>query len=347
MIQSRLTRNNLKEFGTFSYPVLGNDLSQMEAVKNADIIYIHWVMGGFFNLKSIDQLARLGKPIVFFMHDMWTFTGGCHYSFTCEKYTTGCINCQVIPGEKRWDLSAKEFEKKLKLFKKYDNLYFSAPSRWLYECAKKALLTINKPVFYIPNILDSTVYKPFDKKIAKQILNIDKDETVIAFGAVSVTSPYKGWSYLQKAIELLQDYMDIEKTTLLIFGKDGQEIANGIKFKTKFMGYLKDEYSTVLVYNAADVFIAPSLAETFGYTIYEALSCGTPVVGFDTGGIRDLIKHKVNGYVAKYRDANDIAEGIKFCLENNIIGHPPVDINTNSTINKHLELFNYVKPTIS
>ncbi len=86
------------------------------------------------------------------------------------------------------------------------------------------------------------------------------------------------------------------------------------------MGSLKDEYSTALVYNAADVFIAPSLADNLPYTIFEALSCGTPVVAFNTGGIPDMVQHKSNGYLARYKDAGDIVEGIKFVLSNNIKG---------------------------
>ena len=180
------------------------------------------------------------------------------------------------------------------------------------------MLTKNKPVYYIPNILDNTLFKPTDKNVAKQILNIDANETVIAFGAISVNSPYKGWAYLQKALELLKQEDTVKNISVLIFGSAyNKEIADAIPFKTRFMGYLLDEYSTALVYNAADVFIAPSLAEAFGYVVMEALSCGTPVVGFNVGGIPDMISHKENGYLAKYKDAADVSEGIKFCLQNN------------------------------
>lgn len=128
---------------------------------------------------------------------------------------------------------------------------------------------------YIPNILDSSLFKPTDKNVAKQMLNIDPDENVIAFGAISVNSPYKGWVYLQKAMGLLKQEDAIKNVSVLIFGSAyNKEIAEAIPFKTKFMGYLLDEYSTALVYNAADVFIAPSLAEAFGYVVMEALSCG-------------------------------------------------------------------------
>lgn len=344
-IQGYLTRKVNKQLGSFSYPVLGSDLSKLEEIRNSDIIYIHWALKGLLNFRSIRQLAELNKPVIIFLHDMWNITGGCHHSFSCEKYKTeGCNNCPMFPEENKNDMAAREFKKKLKLYSKYNNLFFVSPSRWLYDCAKGSLLTKNKPVFHIPNILDNTLFKPTDKKTAKQILNIDTDETIIAFGAITVGSPYKGWSYLQKALESLKQDGSLKNVSVLIFGSSyNKEIAEAIPFKVKFMGYLKDEYSTALVYNAADVFIAPSLAEAFGYVVMEALSCGTPVVGFNVGGIPDLISHKENGYLAKYKDAADISEGIKFCIQKNLKGYLLPGVDPASTIKKHAELFDHIK----
>lgn len=344
-IQGYLTRKVNKLLGSFSYPVLGNNIARLEEVKNADIIYVHWALKGLLNFRNIEQIARLNKPVVIFLHDMWNITGGCHHSFTCETYKTeGCNSCPMFPAVKKNDLSAREFRKKLKIYSKYNNLHFVSPSRWLYNCAKESLLTKNKPVHYIPNILDSSLFKPTDKNVAKKFLNIDGNETVIAFGAISVNSPYKGWKYLQKAMELLKQEDALKNVSVLIFGSAyNKEIADAIPYKTKFMGYLLDEYSTALVYNAADVFIAPSLAEAFGYVVMEALSCGTPVVGFDVGGIPDMISHKENGYLAKYKDAADVSEGIKFCLQNNIKGYLLPEIQPSETVKKHLELFEQIK----
>ena len=343
-IQAFLTRKIDKRLGSFSYPVLGNNLARLEEIKKADVIYIHWALKGLMNLRSMEQLAGLNKPVVIFLHDMWNITGGCHHSFSCEKYKTeGCNNCPVFPADKKNDLSAKEFRKKTRLYSKYNNLFFVSPSRWLYDCAKESLLTKNKPVFYIPNILDNTLFKPIDKSAARLILNVDAGETVIAFGAITVSSPYKGWTYLQKALELLKQDDTLKNISVLIFGSAyNKEIADAIPFKTRFMGYLLDEYSTSLVYNAADVFIAPSLAEAFGYVVMEALSCGTPVVGFNVGGIPDMIRHKENGYLAKYKDAEDVSEGIKFCLKNKIQGYLLPEIDPTLTVKRHVEMLDQI-----
>lgn len=343
-MESFLKRGMTNNYGIFSYPVLGSDISAIEEVQKADVIYLHWFLFGFLSFKNIEQLMNLNKPIVFFLHDMWIFTGGCHYSFDCDKFTNHCNNCQFFPKEKEKDLSYKEFEKKRKLFSKYDNLHYVSPSKWLYECTKKATLTKDKPLFHIPNVLDKNMFKPFDKKVAKEILNIDVQETVIAFGAISVDSPYKGWAYLQEALQLLSEddkYMNI---TVLIFGSGyNKEIAERIPFKIKFVGFLSSEYATNVMYNAADLFVAPSLADNLPYTIMESEYCGTPVVAFNTGGIPDLIKHKANGYLANYKDSQDLAEGIKYCIDNKLRGYALPAFNEESIMKKHLDLIDQIK----
>jgi glycosyltransferase involved in cell wall biosynthesis len=338
-IEEILTRNTKKEYGMFSYPIIGSNISEMDVVKEADVIYVHWVLNGFLSLKNLEQLIKLDKRIIFFMHDMWTITGGCHHSFGCDKYMKQCHNCKFFIGEKENDLSTSEFKRKKKLFSTYDNLYFIAPSKWLFDCAKQSALTKDKPVFYIPNYLDDKIFKPFEKNVAKNILNFDKDEVVIAFGANSIDSPYKGWEYLQKALELLYEDGNFKNVSILIFGSGyKKEVAEAIPFKTKFMGYLSNEYATNLMYNAADLFIAPSLAEVFGYVILESLRCGTPVVAFNTGGIPDLIAHKCNGYLANYKDSDDLAKGIKYCLERNVKGYALPQFDGDLIIGKHLRL---------
>lgn len=344
-IQSFLNRNNIKKFGLFSYPILGTNLSKMADVQNADFIYIHWTLGGFLNFRSFEQIAEIGKPVIFFMHDMWSITGGCHHSFTCEKYTSHCHNCQMFPYEKERDRSYKEFEKKIGLYTRFNNLSFVCPSKWLYDCAIKSRLTHDKPVYYIPNVIDQIFFKSFDKKTAKEILNIESSEKVIAFGAVSIDSPYKGWLYLKEALNLLQqDESFKDNVTVLIFGRGfNKSLADSIPFKIKFMGFLRDEYSIKLSYNAADVFVAPSLADNLPTTVLESLSCGTPVVGFNVGGIPDMIRNKENGYLAKYKDAYDLCTGIKFCLQNKLKGFTLPDFAEELILKKHMDLQNAIK----
>lgn len=343
-ILNYLTRKTIKKFGLFSFPVLGSNIANKNQIKNADIIYLHWINGGFLNLHSIKKIAKLNKPVVFFMHDMWTITGGCHHSFQCAKYKSQCNDCQVLSGHKKNDLSKIEFTRKAKLFSRFNNFYFIAPSKWLYNCAIQSKLTMGKPIYYIPNVVDNKLFKPFDKLIAKHILNIKTNSIVISFGAISINSPYKGWTFLRNALNILENKIGRERVLILIFGSaNNKELSDAIPFETRFLGKIRDDISTNLIYNAADVFIAPSLAETFGLVIAESLSCGTPVVGFDVGGIPDLIQHKKNGYLAKYEDAEDLAYGITYCLENNIQGSLLPVFEPTNVVRKHLNLFESMK----
>ncbi|RFZ94845.1 glycosyltransferase [Mucilaginibacter conchicola] len=344
-LQEYATRNFDKKMGLFTYPFIGSNVAKLQQLKDADVIYVHWVLHGFLSFNSIQQILELNKPVVFFLHDMWSITGGCHQAFTCEKYMSHCHNCPMFPGEKNHDLSWKGFEKKMKLYSAFQNIYFMSPSKWLLDCIKQSALTRNKPMYLVRNALDQTIFKPANKREAKAFLNIDPDETVISFGAVSVTDAYKGWAYLQKALEIIFADNSSRKITVVIFGSSHNEaLSKAIPFKTKFMGYLRDEYTTSLVYNASDVFVAPSLADNLPYTIFEALSCSTPVVAFDVGGIPDLVLHKQNGYLAKYRDADDLVAGIKYCLDNQIKGFTTPEYGTQAVVEKHIEFWRGLNP---
>ncbi len=343
-IESALLKNGNKDFGLFSIPVFGNDVSTLKEIRDADIIYIHWFQNGFLNLTNIRKLAKLNKPIIMVLHDMWAITGGCHYSFFCDHYKVGCNNCQALANNKKNGLAAAFFEKKHKLYSRFDNIFFISPSKWLYNCAKDSLKEMNNRVFYIPNYIDIALFKPIDKKTAKYILNIKEGTTVISFGAISIDDKRKGWSYLKKALEILKAGNDLDDVLILIFGSNyDANLEKTLPFKAKFMGYLSDEYSISVVYNASDVFIVPSLADNQPTTVQESLCCGTPVVGFDVGGVSDMIRHKENGYLARYKDAEDISEGIKYCINNKVKGEVLSSFYPEAIIKKHKDLFAQVR----
>jgi glycosyltransferase involved in cell wall biosynthesis len=342
-----ITKDRIKKYGLFSYPIFGTDISKRKQIQSADIIYLHWAIGGFLNLNNIENLAKSGKPLIIFMHDMWSITGGCHHSFGCEKFKLKCYQCHNFPPNRKIDLSTREFKKKLKLYSTYKNLYFVSPSKWLYQLAKQSFLTKEKPVFHIPNVVNTNIFKPINKMEAKKILGLAPNSITIVFGAVSVDNPYKGGHYFQKALNILAQKIKNGNIVILIFGSGfNREIANSIPFPTKFLGRLRDDYSISLIYNAANVFVAPSLADNLPTTVMESLACGTPVVGFDVGGIPEMILHKKNGYVAKYKNQEDLALGIIYCLDSNMPGYLPSDFDTHLIINKHLELFKCVSDNL-
>jgi len=310
-------KNMQKMKGLFSSFKYGVSISKNPEITEADIIYIHWI-NSFVNYKELKKILKTGKPVFWFMHDMFAITGGCHYSFECTNYQTQCCKCPYHGGGLLPDLSAWQFKKKKNIYKKFNNLMFVAPSRWLYDCAKKSSLTENKQIYHIPNLIDSNLFKSINKEAVRQLFSLDKGTRIIGFGAESVlTNPYKGWNYLKEALRILSEDKTLQeiKIEILIFGSSySKEITDSIPFPVHFLGHLHDEYSLVMAYNCMDVFVIPSMAENFPNTILESIASNVPVVGFNVGGIPDMVNEQT-GYLVKYKNSSDLANGISYLLK--------------------------------
>ncbi|TYB32239.1 MAG: glycosyltransferase [Candidatus Mcinerneyibacterium aminivorans] len=300
----------------FSTAKLGVDIFKHESLEKADIINLHWINGGFLSLNNIRKLQKLDKPIVWTLHDMWPFTGGCHYSNGCNKYEKRCGKCPLLNSNRNRDLTRKILKKKRKIYKELD-LTIITCSEWLGECAKNSYVFKDLRVKVIPNTLDTNVFKPIGKKIARNILNLPQDKKLVLFGAINATSnPRKGFNCLKKSLIKFSDNGSKlnKKIELLVFGASSSDDIEKLPFKTRFIGRLYDNYTLALCYSAADIFVGPSLEEAFGQTYSEAMSCGTPCIAFNHSGPKDIIDHKKNGYLANYKSADDLAKGIIWCL---------------------------------
>jgi len=303
----KLYKNKTSTLFSPAWFPMGGVVDAIEAI-DPDIVHLHWVCGGMI---SIEELGRIKKPIVWSLHDMWAFTGGCHYDEECGRYRTGCCSCPVLGSKKVKDLSQYIFARKQRSFAKLDNLTVVGLSRWLADCASQSVLFANKKVVNLPNPIDSTKFMPVDKVQARIALNLPSDKKLVLFGAMSATSdPRKGYMELVKALGKLPKNDNME---LLVFGSSGSDSGQDCGFATHFFGHI-DEESLHLLYCAADVMVVPSLQENLSNAIMESLACGTPVVGFDIGGNRDLIDHKRNGYLAEPFSPMDLAEGISWIL---------------------------------
>lgn len=301
----------------FRSACIGRNIIDHELVKKTDIVNLHWIAGGFLSIRGISRLVKLGKPIVWTLHDMWAFTGGCHYSGDCEKYIDSCGACPQLNSDKDNDITRKIWRRKKRAYKDLD-LTIVTPSRWLAECAKRSSLLSDLEVEVIPNGLNTNIFKPIEKLAAKTILNLPKNKKIILFGAISATAnKLKGFKYLKEAISKLEKMKTFDKGKLClgIFGASHSRDIEKISFQVKFLGRLHDDFSLALSCSAADVFIIPSLQDNLPNTVMEALSCGTPVVGFNIGGIPEMLEHQVNGYLSRYKDSQSLAEGIKWILE--------------------------------
>jgi glycosyltransferase involved in cell wall biosynthesis len=277
-----------------------------------DVINLHWIGAGYL---QIETLAKFKQPLVWTLHDMWAFTGGCYYSQDCPRYTESCGGCPLMQRGKSWDLSRWVWQRKVKAWKDI-NLTIVTPSSWLAKCASASSLFKDRPVEVIPNGLDSERYKPIERRLARSILTLPQDKQLILFGAMGATSDSrKGFHLLQLALQHLSQSLDRENIEVVVFGSSQPERAIDLGFKSHYLGYLQDEIALALVYSAADVMIVPSVQEAFGQTASEALACGTPVVCFDTTGLKDIVEHQENGYRAKGFSAEDLANGIAWVLQ--------------------------------
>lgn len=292
-----------------AYEGFGSDVLKHPLINKADIVVIHW-SNSFLSYKSINRLLNSGKQIVFFMHDTWLFTGGCHVNLECDKYKAGCGNCPYISGDREKDLSHRNFKLKEELLRPY-SVNIAGPSKWIVNCAFQSEITSDKEISYVSNCIDGDIFSPhkdIDKLKLKYGIPVDKK--IVLFGAAfnGTENKNKGFQYLLKALE----YLDEKEYFLLVFGNCREE---DIIWKQDFklLGYICSEQEMAVIYNIADVYVTPSLQESFGFTVCEAMSCGTPVVAFPVGGIKEQIIHKQNGYLAAYCDSRDIAKGIEFC----------------------------------
>ena len=297
----------------------GTDITRMEAFKQADVIHLHWVNQGFLSLGDMERIMASGKPVVMTMHDQWYFTGICHYSGDCDKYQTQCSHCPMLTGGGiGTDLARRVYDRKRTIYS-LKPMAFVGCSRWMADLARKSPLTQDHLVTNIPNAIDTDVFTPMDQAAAREHHALPADKRLLLFGAQRITDERKGFRYLKEACEhLVQNYPELARQMgVVVLGGDAETMKSALPLPVYTVGYLSNEAEIAQLYNAVDLFVTPSLQDNLPNTIVEAMSCGTPCVGFNVGGIPEMISHEQDGYVARYRDSQDFAHGIVWCLDDN------------------------------
>jgi len=275
-----------------------------------DVIHAHWIGDGFVPVRS---LAKLGKPIVWTMHDMWPFTGGCHYAWDCERYKQGCGSCPQL-GSRGRDLSSRSAARKARA---WNGLHATAvaPSIWLAETARRSTVLRNARVEVIPNGLDGSLFKPAIRSEARKKLGLPDGERILLTGAISaITDERKGFSRLVEALRSGWASGGNEKWRLLVFGADSGPGMETMGIPVSYCGTIKDEKDLPRVYQAADVFAIPSLQDNLPNTVLEALACGKPVVGFRSSGLGTMIQDGRTGSLAEPFSAQSLAKAIHSAL---------------------------------
>jgi glycosyltransferase involved in cell wall biosynthesis len=306
-VPKRIYKRHTKTFFSPSWSPFNNIVKTINNI-NPDIVHLHWIN---FGMIKIEKLAKIKAPIIWSLHDMWVFTGGCHYDENCGLYKDSCGNCKVLGSVKRNDLSKKVWKRKHDTFFKIHNLTIIGLSSWMKNCAKKSSLLKDSKIIEIPNTIDTNIFKPHDINIARNLWNLPTDKKLILFGAGSATSdPRKGFKELSEALIKLK----VKNTEFVVFGSNGQNTTRDLGLKTHYLGQIRSEEDLASLYSAAHVMIVPSLQENLSNVILESLSCGTPVVGFNIGGNSDMIEHKKTGYLVKPFDMSDLADGLEWII---------------------------------
>ncbi|HEY9710226.1 MAG TPA: glycosyltransferase, partial [Oculatellaceae cyanobacterium] len=267
----------------------------------------------YFNYLALPSLTE-SKPAVFTLHDMWSFTGHCAYSYDCDRWKIGCGKCpylDIYPAIQR-DNTRLEWKLKNWVYRR-SNLTIVAPSRWLIEQAKQSMLN-RFPIHYIPYGIDTEAYQPLDPELCRSLLGISGGKRVLMFGADSLKNSRKGGELLLKSLQSLPESLKAE-TVLLTLGNGGEGISEAVGMATLNLGYLSSDRLKAIAYCAADLFIFPTLADNLPLVLQESMACGTPMVSFKIGGVPDLVRPGITGYLASPEDVQDFSNGIMQLLE--------------------------------
>lgn len=275
---------------------------------DTDIAHLHWIGA---EMLSIADIGSIKKPVIWTLHDMWAFCGAEHVSWD-ERWRIGYDQKNRPSNEKGLDINLWTWKRKLKHWKRPFQIV--APSKWLAKCAQNSVIMKNWPIEVIPHCVDTKIWKPVEKTLARKLLGLPLDIPLIAFGTYGANSEYhKGFDLLIEALKYLKDFS--RELEIAIFGQSKPKNDPNLGFPIHFMGHFYDDLSLRIFYSAIDILIVPSRKEAFGQTAIESMACSTPVVAFGSTGLLDIIDHKDSGYLAKPYDSEDLAEGIRYILE--------------------------------
>ncbi len=275
-----------------------------------DIVNLHMVMMGFLRIETVSKITQ---PIVWTLHDMWVFTGGCYYAGECERFTDSCGACPQLGSSRPYDLTRWIWNRKQNAWKD-PRLTIVCPSRWLAAAASRSALLKNSRIETIPYGIDTQAFHPVPREGAREILGLPQDKSLVLFGSINTSDPRKGHHLLTEAMQKLKDAGSLKNIELVSFGISPKSSLDDLGVRVHRLGKLSDQVSLKLAYSAANVFVAPSLQDNLPNTVMESLACGTPCVAFDIGGMGDMIAHEKKGYLAKALDIEDLAHGIEWVL---------------------------------
>lgn len=307
-IRKKLAFYLANDIDLFSFS--SDKILKTEEFKNADIIHCHNLHTNYFNLNILEKISAV-KPVVWTFHDMWPITAHCAHAFDGKLKNSGFFTCPSldIPPAIAWHNEKYLENKKAKNYAN-SNFHIVTPSKWLADKVRQSILK-NKSLSVIYNGVDISIFNPLlrsDLNKLRSDLGLPLNRTIILIVAKGGTSnPWKGGNYAKEAIKA---FISDSRAFFVDLGSNISQNLDSVKT----VGFIGNQQILAKYYSAADMLLYPSIADTCPLVVLEAMACGLPVVSFDTGGIPELIEHKTNGYIAKYKDAYDLKSGVEYLL---------------------------------
>ena len=287
---------------------LAKRISSLDILKDIDIIHGHNLHSNFFNLNELPSLSHT-KPFVWTLHDMWAIMGHNAHAFDCTHWQNGGCTCKLpdtLPAHKI-NNTQKLWEQKKAIYEK-SKLHLVVPSMWLKNKVEKSILK-NHPIEVMYNGVDTDIFKPMDKMETRKKLGLLIDKKIVLFASKGGSKNiWKGWTYAQGIIDEQKNSPNI--VFICLGGYEEEKKSENIIT----VPYTNDKNTLAQYYGASDILLYPSIADNCPLTVIEALSSGLGVLSFDTGGIPELVEHKINGYIAQYKNADDLKQGFSWLM---------------------------------
>jgi glycosyltransferase involved in cell wall biosynthesis len=266
-------------------------------VLDTDVLILNAPSYAFCSFLSYPLLSK-GRPTIFPVKDMWSFTGHCYHSLDCERWKSGCGNCphpELYPAVRR-DNTRLEWRLKDWAYSR-SHLTVIVPCTWMMELARQSMLG-RFPIHLIPNGVDTEVYSPLDSEECRSLLGIPRGKKVLMFMAADLTNLMKGSDIMIEALRGLPASLKAD-TVMLLLGHKGAAFADALDIPTINLGYIESDHHKAVCYSAADLFLHPTRADVFPYVLLESMACGTPVVSFRVGGVPDAVRQGITGCLAE------------------------------------------------
>lgn len=293
----------------FTVPGYSCQLDTLPLANDMDVINLHWISGLLEPALEVDALK--GRPIVWTLHDMNAFTGGCHYSDGCRKFEQHCGACPLLGSTDEQDISRQTWRARKAAYRQLD-LHIVTPSKWLAHEVTQSSLLKQFPVHVIANGQPMDIFTPLQRDTIRASLDLKPENIVVAFASHSLTNKRKGGEYLLQLLHLMARTPYASKIVVLLAGSNpAQEFfQSGIRVEN--MGQISGDKYMAAFYNAADAVVVPSLEDNLPNVICESLACGTPVIAFASGGIPEMIRHAHTGWLAQPSNTQDLVAGVEW-----------------------------------